>query len=71
MAAAFWKGEVEAELRRIDKLNFCFRLDSDLEKCMEMIESIRRETLYPHPSAMCTSQCKDRVTLLIYADIIT
>ncbi|KAL5500077.1 hypothetical protein EMCRGX_G011577 [Ephydatia muelleri] len=60
VAAAFWKGEVEAELRRIDKLNFCFRLDSDLEKFMEMIESICRETLYPHPSAMCTSQCKDR-----------
>ena len=37
MAAAFWKGEVEAELRRIDKLDFCFRFDSDLEKCMEMI----------------------------------
>ena len=52
MAAAFWKGEVEAELRRIDKLNFCFRLDSDLEKCMEIIESIRRETLY-HTHLQC------------------
>ena len=62
VAAAFWKGEVEAELRRIDKLDYCFQLDSDIDACMEMIESVRRETLYPHPSSVCTSHCKDRGT---------
>ena len=45
VVAAFWKGEVEAELRKIDKLDYCFRLDSDMDACMEMIESVRRETL--------------------------
>ena len=60
VAKAFYVGELESELRRIGKIDYRFHLDSDLEKCMEMVESVRRESLYPHPPHMCTEECKKR-----------
>ena len=56
VAKAFYVGELESELRRIGS----FHLDSDLEKCMEMVESVHRESLYPHPTHMCTEEGKKR-----------
>ena len=60
MAKAFYVGELESELRRIGKIDYRFHLDGDLEKCMEMVESVRRESLYPHPTSTCTEECKKR-----------
>ena len=57
---AFYNGETEAELRRIKRADFKFKKDSDRDNCMEMIEEIRRETLYSHCPKMCTSVCKSR-----------
>ena len=58
VAKAFYVGELESELRRIGKIDYRFPLDSDLEKCMEKVESVCRESLYPHPTHMCTEECK-------------
>ena len=43
MAGAFWNGEVELECREIKKLDLfgLMKVDSDREKVMEKIESIR------------------------------
>ena len=60
MAKAFYVGELESELRRIGKIDYHFHLDGDLEKCMEMVESVRRESLYPHPTTTFTEECKKR-----------
>ena len=60
VARAFWIGEVENELRRIGKLDFCFKHDEDLDECMQMIEEERRCTVYPHPASDCTTGCKER-----------
>ena len=60
VAKAFWMGEVEGELRRIGKLEFCFKRDEDLDKCMQVIEEERRYSVYPHSPEDCTSGCKER-----------
>ena len=60
VAKAFYVGELESELQRIGKIDYHFHLDSDLEKCMEMVESVHREPLYPHPPHMCTEECKKK-----------
>lgn len=57
---AFYNGELEAELRRIEKLDYKFKVDSDREQCMEVVEEHRRETIYPHCLTNCTSECKSR-----------
>ena len=43
VASAFWRGEVENELRRIGMVDYKFNLDSDYEKCMADIDEMRRE----------------------------
>lgn len=58
-ADAFYNGELEAELRRIEK-EYRFKKDSDREKCMEMIEEHRRQNLYPHNEIECSPECKAR-----------
>ena len=58
VAKAFWVGEVEHELRRLGKEDFRFHGDEDLDKCMEMIEDIRRQSIYPHPAAECSTECR-------------
>lgn len=57
-AQLFYNGEVEAELRRVGLLEYRFKLDSDREECMHMLESKRRESVYPHNG--CTDDCKKR-----------
>ena len=62
---AFYNGEVESELRRIKRLDYCFKQDSDRDICMGMIETIRRCNIYPHEECNCTTDCRDRGMLLI------
>lgn len=57
---AFYNGEMESELRRIDKIEYKFHKDSDREKCMDMIENARRQSIYPHNEDACTDECKKR-----------
>ena len=52
-----WRQSLE-ELDRL--INYHFRYDSDWETCMEMIEKIRRKTLYEHPPVDCVEECKKR-----------
>ena len=59
-AKAFWAGEVEMELRRLTKEDYRFHTDKDLEICMNMIEDIRRKSIYPHPESDCGQACKLR-----------
>ncbi len=59
-AAAFWRGEVENELRRIGMIEFKFKMDGDYDKCMEAIDELRRVSIYPHPPSDCTDDCKGR-----------
>ena len=64
MAEAFYNGEVETELRRIKYVDYVFQNDSDREVCMEMIEKVRRQNIYPHPPSECTEGCKLRGKVL-------
>ena len=57
-AKAFWVGEVEMELRRLMKEDSRFHTDKDLERYMNMIEDIRRKSIYPHPESDCGEECK-------------
>ena len=58
VAKAFWVGEVEHELSRLGRQDFRFHADEDLEKCMEMIEDIHRQSIYPHPESVCSTECQ-------------
>lgn len=60
VSEAFYSGELETELRRIERIDYRFRYDSDRETCMEMIEKRRRKTLYEHPPTDCVEECKQR-----------
>lgn len=57
-ADAFYNGELESELRQNGAIEYRFRLDSDREECMSMLESKRRESVYPHSD--CSKDCKKR-----------
>lgn len=57
---AFYNGELEAELRRINMIDYRFKKDNDREGCMETIEEFRRQTLYSHTDVSCTEECKSR-----------
>ena len=57
---AFYNGELENELRRINRTDYRFFLNSDRENCMEMVEKNRRDNIYPHNSTHCTEECKKR-----------
>jgi len=56
----FYTGEIEDELRRIGRVDYRFKLDSDREVCMRMIEELRKMSNYSHPSKECTDDCKKR-----------
>ena len=65
VADAFYNGEIENEIRQLVRegwkfTNFSFKNDSDRERLMEVIESIRCERIYPHYE--CTAECKERGT---------
>ena len=59
-ADAFYTGELESELQRIGKEDVVFKTDKDREAHMEMVESYRRENIYPHPPEACSAECKER-----------
>ena len=65
---AFYNGELESEVRTLleeSKLTFddcIFRKDSDRERIMQLVESIRSHSIYPHLN--CTTECKDRGTAI-------
>ena len=48
VASAFWRGEVENELRRIGITDFKFKMDSDYEKCMTAIDKLRNLFIPTH-----------------------
>ena len=63
VAKAFWTGEVENELRRLElTTEFAFKTDADIDLCMEMIDRKRQTSIYHHPSSDCTPECKERGT---------
>ena len=45
VATAFWRGEVESELRRVGMCDFKFKADTDYDRCMSVIAlmTARRE----------------------------
>ena len=45
-------------MREFGLLDFAFNADSDRDRCMEIIEERRRNTVYPH--VQCTEACKKR-----------
>ena len=49
---AFYNGEMESELRRIGRIEYRMFKDSDRESCMEMIEEVRRQSIYPHEAGL-------------------
>ena len=60
VAFVFWRGEVENELRRAGMFDFKLKADTDCDRCMSVIDELRRETIYPHPPSDCTNDCKKR-----------
>lgn len=60
VSEAFYNGELENELRRIERVEYTFKRDSDRETCMQMVEEVRRKTVYPHNVDDCTEECKKR-----------
>ncbi|XP_064384365.1 uncharacterized protein LOC135333325 isoform X3 [Halichondria panicea] len=67
-ADAFYNGEIENEIRFLvlatnptfSLSHFTFKRDSDREETMEMIETIRSCSIYPHCETDCTAVCKKR-----------
>ena len=55
VAAAFFNGEMENELRDLGRLDMfgLMKEDSDREKVMSEIDKIRAKSVYDHPSADC------------------
>ena len=71
VAKAFWIGEVENELRRLElTTEFAFKTDADIDQCMERIDKMRQTSIYHHPSDDCTTECKERGTSLIKLHIV-
>ncbi|CAB4004747.1 Hypothetical predicted protein, partial [Paramuricea clavata] len=62
VAAAFWNGELENELRELGVLDFFgkLRTDKDREEVMTEIDKIRAKTIYEHPQEECSDVCKER-----------
>ena len=62
MAAAFWNGELENELRELGILDFfgMKKSDKDREKVMEEIDRMRAKTVYEHSPEDCSDTCKER-----------
>ena len=62
VAAAFFNGEMENELRDLGRLDMfgLMKEDNDREKVMSEMDKIRAKSVYDHPSADCSDACKDR-----------
>ena len=62
VAAGFWIGEMEQELREIGQLDFYGKLkeNDDTYKVLEEIDKHRAKTLYPHSQEDCSDACKER-----------
>ena len=66
LAAGFWKGELESNIRELN-LDFRFKEAADRERCMQLIDKLRRERgIYPHPPEDCTPKCKSRGMIYLY-----
>ena len=61
VAAAFWNGEMERELRDLGRLDFfgLMKEDEDREKVMIEIDKVRAKSVYDHPSEDCSDACKE------------
>lgn len=59
---AFYNGEVENELRRINRIDYLFKKDCDRDHCMRMIDIVRQCNNYPHLPSDCTDDCGKRGT---------
>ena len=57
---AFYNGEVETELRRINRIDYYFKKDGDRDLCMKMIDVVRQCNNYPHLPSDSTEDCKKR-----------
>ena len=57
---AFYNGKLENELRRIGRIDYLFKRDSDRERCMEVVEEVCSASLYPHQDADCTNDRRKR-----------
>ena len=60
VAKAFWVGECENELRRLNRSDFRFHQDNDMEKALDMIDKERLQSVYTHTD--CNELCKSRGT---------
>ena len=62
VAATFWNGELEIEVRGTGQLDFCglFHKNDDREAVMEEIERRRSQSVYVHSSEDCSQDCKKR-----------
>ena len=58
-ASAFWNGELESELRELERLDFfgLMKRNEDREKVMEEVEKIRAKGVYHHSSEDCSDAC--------------
>ena len=56
-AKAFWVGELDMDWE--DKI-LDFMQIKIWKTCMDMIEDIRRQSIYPHPESDCETECKLR-----------
>ena len=61
VAATFWNGELEMEVRRVEQLDFygLFHKNKDREAVMEEIERRRSQSVYVHSSEDCSQDCKN------------
>ncbi|XP_046862761.1 uncharacterized protein LOC124456333 [Xenia sp. Carnegie-2017] len=62
VAASFWVGEMENELRELGQLDFfgLLKEDGDSSRVLEQIDKIRARSLYEHTSDDCSDTCKER-----------
>lgn len=62
VAATFWNGELEIEVRGTGQLDFygLFHKNEDREAVMEEIERRRSQSVYVHSSEDCSQDCKKR-----------
>lgn len=59
------KWRMSAELGHIDLFGL-WKVNGDREKIMKRIDSLRSQTMYPHPPEDCTEDCKKRGTKTTY-----
>ncbi|XP_046864630.1 uncharacterized protein LOC124459152 [Xenia sp. Carnegie-2017] len=62
VAASFWVGEMENELRELGQLDFfgLLKEDGNSSSVLEQIDKIRARSLYEHTSDDCSDTCKER-----------